>query len=47
MENALQKIEPVDLQRIAEIRAALANSTYQIDPDRIAKHLLDLEKYLF
>jgi len=37
----------MDLQRIAEIREALANGTFKIDPESIAKHLLNLEKELY
>lgn len=34
---------PVDAARVAEIRAAIANGTYSVDPDKIAAKMIDLD----
>lgn len=47
MEKALNSMEPTDPQRIAEVREALANGTFQIDAESIARHLLEMEKELY
>lgn len=34
---------PVDTARVAEIRAAIANGTYKIDPEKIAAKMIELD----
>lgn len=34
---------PVDAARIAEIKAAIANGDYPVDPEKIAEKMLDLD----
>jgi negative regulator of flagellin synthesis FlgM len=36
----------IDEQRVAEIKAAISNGSYQIDADRIAAALVDTDKQL-
>ncbi|MGK2914376.1 MAG: flagellar biosynthesis anti-sigma factor FlgM [Porticoccaceae bacterium] len=47
MKKSPKKTKSIDPQRIANVRTKLTNGTYQIDADRIARRLLDLEKHLF
>lgn len=35
---------PVDAQRVQRIRQAIAEGSYQLDPQRVADHLIALEK---
>ena len=34
---------PVDVARIAEIKAAIANGDYPVDPEKIAEKMIDLD----
>lgn len=34
---------PVDAARIAEIKAAIANGDYPVDPEKIAEKMIDLD----
>lgn len=38
---------PIDRVRVAELRAAIERGDYQVDPDRVAQKLLELENSLF
>src|SRR6185437_814150 len=39
-------VQDVNQSQVAEIRAAIANGTYQIDPQKIAKQLLNSDQVL-
>ena len=43
LEQAIRTLPEVDDARVATIRAAIANGTYQVSPDRIAEKLLRIE----
>lgn len=34
---------PVDSVRVAELRAAIANGSYKVDPEQIARKMVDLD----
>jgi negative regulator of flagellin synthesis FlgM len=34
---------PVDLERIAKVKQAIASGNYPVDPDKIAEKMLDLD----
>jgi len=34
---------PVDAARVAELRAAIANGSYKVDPEQIARKMVDLD----
>jgi negative regulator of flagellin synthesis FlgM len=34
---------PIDTARVAELRAAIANGTYKVDPEQIARKMVDLD----
>jgi negative regulator of flagellin synthesis FlgM len=46
LEQAIRAIPDVDEAKVAEIRNAIANGTYQVSPDRIAEKLLRIENEL-
>jgi negative regulator of flagellin synthesis FlgM len=46
LEQAIRELPDVDEARVAKVRAAIADGTYQVAPDRIADKLLRLENEL-
>jgi len=46
LEQAIRTLPDVDESRVASIRAAIANGSYQVSPDRIAEKLLRFESDL-
>ena len=46
LEQALQSLPAVDEARVAEIRSAIQDGRYQVNPERIADKLLRLEQEL-
>jgi negative regulator of flagellin synthesis FlgM len=44
LEQAIRSMPEVNDAKVAEIRTAIANGTYQVAPDRIAEKLLRLEQ---
>jgi negative regulator of flagellin synthesis FlgM len=46
IEQMLQQLPAVDEARVAQVRSALADGTYTIQPEHIADQLLRLEKSL-
>lgn len=34
---------PIDTARVAELRAAIANGSYKVDPEQIARKMVDLD----
>lgn len=46
LEQALQSLPAIDEARVAEIRLAIQDGRYQVDPERIADKLLRLEQEL-
>jgi negative regulator of flagellin synthesis FlgM len=46
LEAAIREMPDVDEARVAKVRAAIADGTYQVSPDRIADKLLRLENEL-
>ena len=47
LESTLAQVPVVDTQRVESIQRALANGTYEINPERIADKLLAMESYNF
>lgn len=47
LEESLATLPDMDSQRIAAVRAAIADGSYQIEPDKIVARLLSLEKEIF
>ncbi len=47
LEQTLADTPAINEQRVADIRQALANGQYQVDAERIAEKLIDLEQNLF
>ena len=46
LEQAIRELPDVDEARVAKVRAAIADGTYQVSPDRIADKLLRMENEL-
>lgn len=46
LEQAIRSMPEVNDAKVAEIRTAIANGTYQVAPERIAEKLLRLEQEL-
>jgi negative regulator of flagellin synthesis FlgM len=46
LEHAIRELPDVDEARVTKARAAIADGTYQVSPDRIADKLLRLENDL-
>jgi negative regulator of flagellin synthesis FlgM len=46
MENTLAQLPVVDNQRVEAIRRALAEGTFETDPERIAEKMVAMEKEL-
>ena len=46
MENTLAQLPVVDNQRVEEIRRALAEGSFEIDPERVAEKMVSFEKDL-
>jgi len=46
LEQAIRELPDVDEARVAKVRAAIADGTYQVSPERIAEKLLRLENEL-
>ena len=46
LEQAIRSMPEVNDVKVAEIRTAIANGTYEVAPDRIAEKLLRLEQEL-
>jgi negative regulator of flagellin synthesis FlgM len=46
LEQALQSLPAVNEARVAEIRTAIQEGRYQVDPERIADKLLRMEREL-
>lgn len=44
LESNIQSAPAVDSQRVAEIKLALANGTYEINAERIASRMLDQDR---
>lgn len=44
LENTLAKLPVVDTQRVEEVSRSLANGTFELDPERVARKMLALEK---
>ena len=42
-EQAVAELPVVDNQRVEDIRQAIANGSFEIDAERIAQRMLDLE----
>ena len=46
LEQAIRDLPDIDDARVAQVRAAIADGTYQVSPDRIADKLLRMESEL-
>lgn len=46
LEKQLSQEAPVNEQKIARVRSALNNGEYQLDPENIARKMIDFESYL-
>lgn len=46
MEATLSSVPVVDQQRVADIKQALSNGTFNVNPDRIAAKMLNLESMI-
>ncbi len=44
LENTVASMPVVDSQRVAEIRQAIQEGSYEINPERIAAKMLDMEQ---
>ncbi len=44
LENTVASMPVVDSQRVAEIKQAIVEGTYEINPERIAEKMLDMEQ---
>ena len=44
LEELLASVPEVDSTRVAEIKAAIADGSYQVDPEKIVDKLLQVEK---
>jgi len=44
LENTVSTMPVVDSQRVAEIKQAIMEGTYEINPERIAEKMLDMER---
>ncbi len=44
LENTVAAMPVVDSQRVAEIKQAIQEGTYEINPERIAEKMLDMER---
>ena len=44
IEELLAKVPDVDSTRVAEIKSAIADGSYQVDPEKIVDKLLQIEK---
>lgn len=46
LEELLANVPDVDSSRVAEIKASIADGSYQVDPEKIVDKLLQIEKDL-
>jgi negative regulator of flagellin synthesis FlgM len=46
LQQQLDSVSEIDADKVAAIKAEIANGNYPLDPDRIAENLLKLEKAL-
>ena len=46
LEQAIRELPDVDEAKVASVRAAIADGTYQVSPSRIAEKLIRLEREL-
>ena len=46
VENMLASVPPTDRARVDAVRQALANGSYEVDPERIAARIVNLEREL-
>ena len=46
LEDSLSGIPDVDRTRVSEIKAAIADGSYRVDPEKIVDRLLGIEKEL-
>jgi negative regulator of flagellin synthesis FlgM len=46
LEQAIRDLPDIDEARVAQVRAAIADGTYQVSPERIADKLLRMESEL-
>ena len=46
VENMLASVPPTDRARVDAVRQALANGSYEVDPERIAARIINLEREL-
>jgi negative regulator of flagellin synthesis FlgM len=46
LENTLSELPVVDSQRVEDIRAAIANGSYEVDPTRVAEKLINFDSQL-
>jgi negative regulator of flagellin synthesis FlgM len=46
MENTLARLPVVDSQRVESIRKALADGTFELDPERVARKMMAFEREL-
>ncbi len=44
LENTISSLPVVDSQRVAEIKRSLADGSYEVNPQRIAEKMLDMEQ---
>ncbi len=47
MENELKSKPDVDSDKVAKVKAALENGTYDLNPQKLAQKMLDFDKSIF